>query len=249
MSQAPRRLKHVPSTSTAPFTSSTGLVLSRAVTFQFVLDPNVEKKILFEKCAGARRFTINHHLARVRANLATKDTEQVSGRRGVFVDMKSQTISWSAFSLINEFNSWKNGKSDDSPINEDGSRGLQWRHELPADVFVCASMDVAQALENFAASRFGARRGPPVGFPRFQHKGKVTPSFRLHNHLTRSRTTSGEPIRFLDATHLRLDKLGSIKLFGPTHNVRQMIDDGRFHIYSATVKERAGRWTVSLTGV
>jgi putative transposase len=28
-----------------------------------------------------------------------------------------------------------------------------------------------------------------------------------------------------------------------------MIDDGRFHIYSATVKERAGRWTVSLTGV
>jgi putative transposase len=28
-----------------------------------------------------------------------------------------------------------------------------------------------------------------------------------------------------------------------------LIDSGRFHIYSATLKQRAGRWTVSLTGV
>jgi putative transposase len=40
-----------------------------------------------------------------------------------------------------------------------------------------------------------------------------------------------------------------VKLFGPTRKVRRMIDAGRFHIYSATLTQRAGRWTVSLTGV
>jgi putative transposase len=40
-----------------------------------------------------------------------------------------------------------------------------------------------------------------------------------------------------------------VKLSGPTRKVRRMIDLGRFHIYSATLTQRAGRWTVSLTGV
>ncbi|EQD37206.1 Transposase (probable), IS891/IS1136/IS1341 domain protein, partial [mine drainage metagenome] len=40
-----------------------------------------------------------------------------------------------------------------------------------------------------------------------------------------------------------------MKLFGPTRQVRRMIDMGRFHIYSATLTQRPGRWIVSLTGV
>ena len=60
---------------------------------------------------------------------------------------------------------------------------------------------------------------------------------------------SSQPIRFTDPSHLRLPKFGPVKLFGPTRKVRRMIDAGRFHIYSATLTQRAGRWTVSLTGV
>jgi putative transposase len=56
-------------------------------------------------------------------------------------------------------------------------------------------------------------------------------------------------IRFSDPTHLRLPKIGPVKLFGPPRKIRRMIDAGRFHVYSATLTERAGRWTVSLTGV
>ena len=244
------RLRPVISRPSAPAISHTGQVLSRAVSFQFALDPNVEQRILLAKCAGARRFTLNHHLARVKANLdvrsAERDALSESGESG---EPATPPLSWSGFSFINEFNAWKNGASEDSPINEDGRRGLAWRHELPNDVFECASVDAARALENFSASRSGKRSGTPVGFPRFQAKGKVTPSFRLRNRATPDRPPTSQPIRFSDPSHLRLPKFGPVKLFGPTRKVRRMIDAGRFHIYSATLTQRAGRWTVSLTGV
>jgi putative transposase len=142
-----------------------GQVLSRSVTFQFALDPNEQQRALLAKCAGARRFTFNHHLARVKANLEICSTESESPAKGERTDEPTESLSWSAFSFINEFNAWKNGKADNSPLNEDGTKGLHWRHEIPGDVFECASVDAARALENFAASRRGERRGIPVGFP------------------------------------------------------------------------------------
>ena len=230
--------------------SHTSQVLSRAVTFQFALDPNVQQQILLAKCAGARRFTVNHHLARVMANLETRTAERESlSKSGEAPEPSTLSLSWSAFSFINEFNAWKNGKSGDSPVNDDGSCRLVWRHELPSDVFECASVDAARALENFSASRRGERSGTPVGFPRFQAKGRTTPSFRLRNRATPGRVPSGQSIRFTNPSHLRLPKFGRVKLLGPTRKVRRMIDAGRFHIYSATLTRRADRWTVSLTGV
>ena len=225
-------------------------MLSRAVTFQFALDPNLEQRVLLAKCAGARRYTVNHHLARVKANLEARSSERDDlTDEGTPRQPSTPSLSWTAFSFINEFNAWKNGQSDDSLVNEDGTRGLAWRHELPGDVFECASVDAARALENFSASRRGERSGTPVGFPRFQAKGKVTPRFRLRNRATPGRAPSSQPIRFSDPSHLRLPKFGPLKLFGPTRKVRRMIDAGRFHVYSATLTQRAGRWTVSLTGV
>ena len=225
-------------------------MLSRAVTFQFALDPNLEQRVLLAKCAGARRYTVNYHLARVKANLEARSSERDDlTDEGTPRQPSTPSLSWTAFSFINEFNAWKNGQSDDSLVNEDGTRGLAWRHELPGDVFECASVDAARALESFSASRRGERSGTPVGFPRFQAKGKVAPRFRLRNRATPGRAPSSQPIRFSDPSHLRLPKFGPLKLFGPTRKVRRMIDAGRFHVYSATLTQRAGRWTVSLTGV
>ena len=238
-----------PPSTTAP-SSHSGQLLSRAVTFQFALDPNLEQRVLLAKCAGARRYTVNYHLARVKANLEARSSERDDlTDEGTPRQPSTPSLSWTAFSFINEFNAWKNGQSDDSLVNEDGTRGLSWRHELPGDVFECASVDAARALENFSASRRGERSGTPAGFPRFQAKGKVAPRFRLRNRATPGRAPSSQPIRFSDPSHLRLPKFGPLKLFGPTRKVRRMIDAGRFHVYSATLTQRAGRWTVSLTGV
>ena len=199
-------------------------MLSRAVTFQFALDPNLEQSIFLAKCAGARRYTVNHHLARVKANLDTRSTErEAHSESGDAPEPSTPSLSWTSFSFINEFNAWKNGELEDSLVNDDGTRGLAWRHELPNDVFECASVDAARALENFTASRRGERSGRPVGFPRFQAKGKVTPRFRLRNRATPGRVPSSQPIRFTDPAHPRLPKIGSVKLFGPTRKVRRMI--------------------------
>ena len=250
MSQAHPILGSVATRPTAPILSHTGQVLSRPVTFQFALDPNAEQRILLAKCAGARRFTVNHHLARVKANLDARSAEREAlGESGDPREPSTPSLSWTAFSFINEFNAWKNGESATSPVNEDGSCGLAWRHELPGDVFECASVDAARALENFSASRCGERGGAPVGFPRFQAKGKVTPSFRVRNRATADRSPSSQPIRFADPSHLRLPKFGPVKVFGPTRKVRRIIDAGRFHVYSATLTQRGGRWIASLTGV
>lgn len=238
----------VTSSRSAEFISHTDLQLSRAVTFQFALDPNSPQLVLMIKCAGARRFTMNHHLARIKANLEARSSV-LEGDGESLAAPFSSTMSWSGFSFVNEGDAWKNGLSDDAPVNEDGSKGLLWRHELPCDVFECASIDAALALESFVASMRGKRSGPPVGFPRFQARGRSAQSFRLRNGTTKGQMPSQQRIRFTDPSHLRLPKLGSVKVFGPTRKVRRMIAAGRFHIYSATLSERAGRWIVSLNGV
>ena len=221
--------------------SSTGQVLSRSVTFQFALDSAEEQRVLFAKCAGARRFTFNHHLARVKENLDRRSAEQ-----DLVYGPRIPSLSWSWVSFVNEMNAWKNGQLDSSPVNDDGTRGLAWRHEVPSDVFECASVDAARALANWSDSKKGARKGAAVGFPRFAAKGRSVPSFRLRN---KTRPGTAQSIRFTDPSHLRLPKIGEVKVFGPTRRVRRMIDLGRFHIYSATLTLRGGRWICSLTGV
>ena len=223
--------------------SHTGHRLTRRVAFQFTLDPAEDLVGEFFSCAGAARFCFNHHVAAVKDNLTIRADERDTG---VPVSEMTPSLSWSVQSRINEFNAWKNGKAPDSPVNGDGTRGLAWRGEVPADVFECASVDAARALKNFSESRTGARKGRSVGFVRFKSRHKTAPSFRL-----RSRTKPGQtaPIRFTDAKHLRLGRLGEVRVHGSTRQVRRMLEQGRFHIHSATVKLHGGRWHVTLAGV
>jgi putative transposase len=223
--------------------SATGQILTRAVTFQFTLDPTLDQTALFLKCAGARRFTFNHHLGLMKDNLDVRALEREATLEAA--DM-TPSLSWSAFSFINEFNAWKSGRLSTSPENGDGSRGLAWRHEIPESVFECASRDAAQALKNWSDARAGIRAGNGVGFPRFSSKVRCTPSFRLRN---RAKMTATQSIRFSDASHVRLPKIGDVRVHGPTRQIRRMLSLGRFHIYSATLTLRGEKWTASLTGV
>ncbi|MGP8205761.1 MAG: RNA-guided endonuclease InsQ/TnpB family protein [Acidimicrobiales bacterium] len=151
-----------------------------------------------------------------------------------------------AVSFINEFNAWKTGRLDYSPVAEDGARGLAWRHEVPADVFECASVDAANALNNYRESVGGARAGMKVGFPRFATKHRQTPRFRL-----RARYPAGEkpPVRFVGTKALHFPVLGDMRLHGCGRAVAKMMAKGRFHVYSASFSFKAGRWYVSVAGV
>ena len=55
----------------------------------------------------------------MKANLNAREAERAETGESV-----TPSLSWSKFSFINEFNALKNGKLDDSPQSEDGTRGL-----------------------------------------------------------------------------------------------------------------------------
>ena len=218
-------------------------MLSRNRAFRFAADPTLDQSQEFFMCAGARRYMFNHHIGRVKENLNVRRTEVTAG-----FDKGEMTgsLSWSKQSFINECNEWKNGQLDTSPVNDDGTRGLAWRHEVPADVFECASADAAQALANFSNSVSGVRKGKKAGFASFKKLHRTTPSFRLRS---KSKPGASSPLRVAGPHTIRLQKLGEIRVHGCTRELRRMMAAGRFHVQSATVKFEQGKWWISVEGV
>ena len=233
----------VEETDDGPLMSHTGHALTRHRAFRYAADLNVGGNSMFFQYGGARRFMFNHHVGRVKENLDVRKLEAQAGRAA---NEMTKSLSWSKNSFINECNAWKNGELDTSPINEDGTRGLAWRHSVPADVFECASVDAAQALANYSNSVSGVRKGKKAGFVKFSAKHRSTPSFRL-----RSKSKPGRlaPVRVIDAHTIRLSKLGSVRVHGSTRELRRMVEAGRFHVQSASMCFEKGRWWISIEGV
>jgi putative transposase len=213
------------------------------MAFKFALDLTAQQSQGLFRCAGARRFAYNYHIGRVKDNLSARAAE---GQAGTPKDKMTPALSWSAVSFINEFNAWKAGRLDYSPVAEDGTKGLAWRGEVPADVFECASVDAATALKNYSSSAIGARAGVKVGFPGFAAKHRQIPRARL-----RARYSPGErpPVRFVGTKALHFPVLGDLRLHGCGRQVAKMMAQDRFHVYSASFSFKAGRWYVWLAGV
>jgi putative transposase len=201
------------------------------VSFRFALDPTIEQAQAFLRCAGAARFAWNRALEGVKAGLEAREWERALGAA------PWTEVAFSRFALISQFNAWKAGTAPDSPRNSDGTRGLAWRRDVPADVFETAMSDLAAALKNWADSRAGTRRGRRVGFPRFKKK-KSIPSFRLRH-----------PAQIcVKGRAVRLPVLGWVRVHDDTRRLRRMLGKSRFRPLSATVSRRGGRWYVSIAG-
>lgn len=232
-----------------PLTFHTGETLSRATTFKYALDLNQAQEQDAFSFVGARRYTFNHHLGRVKANLSQREAER---SYGITDDLLTPALSWSAISFINHMNQFKNGKHPHSPIITSGDKdiepvnGLHWANDVSADVFETASVDAAEALKNFTESKSGDRKGKTVGFPHFKAKHKTTPAFRLRN---RAKPGAAGAIRAHGNKGLVLPKLGTVRVHGCTRKMRRMLANGRFHIYSATVKYEKGRWWAAIQGM
>lgn len=185
----------------------------------------------------------NHHLARVKANL-----DQRAAERSYGVSERDQTplLSWSKVSFINHMNAWKNGQLPSSPTVDDGTRGLAWRGVVSSDVFETASVNAAQALANWSASRRGNRAGKAVDFPRFKSKHRTAPVFRLRAKNAEGATS---PVRPTGPKAIRFPKLGELGVRESTKKLRRMLEQGRFHVYAAAFRYYAGRWVVAITGV
>jgi putative transposase len=234
--------------SDAVMVSHAGVPLTRATTFRFTLDVNVEQHQRLRAHAGAARLAYNHHLARVKANLDQRAAER---SYDIAEGDLTPSLSWSKVSFINHMNAWKDGRALDSrvAVDEDTGdvvRGLAWRGEVSADVFECASVNAAQALKNWTDSRKGTRAGKPAGFPRFKSRHKTTPAFRLRAKYTEG---SAVPMRPTGPKALRFPKLGELRVRETTKQLRRLYESGRFHAYAASFRFERGRWVVSITGV
>jgi hypothetical protein len=87
-------------------------------------------------------------------------------------------VPWSGFDLINAFNAWKRSEAAGRvfAVAPDGTAtqqvtGLAWRHEVAAQVFEEAAVDLGRALAAYAAAKAGGRKGR-IGFPRRKKKDR-----------------------------------------------------------------------------
>jgi hypothetical protein len=139
----------------------------RHTAFRFALDPTLSQRQALMRHAGASRFAYNQCLRLLVDALADRESNS------------SVNVPWSGFDLINSFNAWK--RSEDAgrifTVAADGTitrqvTGLAWRHEVSAQVFEEAAVDLGRALAAYAGANSGKPTRRRIGFP----KPKMTPA-------------------------------------------------------------------------
>ena len=226
----------------------------RATTFRFALDPTPAQAAMLARHAGASRYAYNQSLRLVVDALAAKEIEP------------AVVVPWSGFDLINAFNAWK--KTEDAGrvfvVAADGTStkrvtGLAWRHEVAAQVFEEAAVDLGRALAAYSHSRSGSRKGQRMGFPRRKRKGRCRDSFRLRNNKGKG-GTSRIRIGEVCPRSVALPRIGTVRVHDDTRRLRRLLrpvaqtdpDTGepvvapRANVLSATVSRHGARWYVSL---
>jgi putative transposase len=225
----------------------------RHTTFRFALAPTPTQAAMLARHAGASRFAYNQCLRLVVDALAAKRTDpQVK-------------VPWSGFDLINAFNAWKRGEAagrvfvaaPDGTITKKVT-GLGWRHEVSAQVFEEAAVDLGRALSAYRDASSETRRGR-VGFPRWKRKGRCRDSFRLRN----KHSKGGAMLIRVGESHPRsvtLPTIGEIRVHDQTRRLRRLLRPvaqldpatgqpvvaPRARVLFATVSRHGSRWYVSL---
>jgi putative transposase len=229
----------------------------RHTSFRFALIPTPAQAALLVRHAGASRFAYNQCLRLVTdARAAEKIDPQMA-------------VPWSGFDLINRLNAWKRSEAAGRifVVAPDGTitkqvTGLTWRHEVSAQVFEEAAVDLGSALAAYAEARpsKGSRHGRrQVGFPRRKKKGHCRDSFRLRNKQGGSgkfciRVGEGHP------RSVSLPRIGTVRVYDDTRRLRRLLrpvehlhpETGRpvlaprAKILFATCRRHGNRWYVSL---
>ncbi|GIH16306.1 resolvase [Rugosimonospora africana] len=190
--------------------------------------------------AGASRFAYNQSLRLVKDALTARAADPGVG------------VPWSGFDLINAFNAWKVSAAAGRVLVADScgevavvATGLAWRTEVHQQVLEEAAVDLGRALAAYTGARRGRGAGRRIGFPRFKRKNRDRRSFRI-----RQKTRGGRGcirVGEAGARSVTLPRIGVLRVREDTRKLRRMLRTGRASIAFATVSDRAGRWTVTLT--
>ena len=220
----------------------------RHIAFRFALDLSPAQEQVLLRHAGASRFAYNQCLQLVTDAARAKQANP------------SVVVPWSRFDLINAFNAWKCSEAAGRIfVAQDGTTtervtGLAWRHEVAAQVFEEAAVDLGRALAAYQDTKTGTRRGRRVGFPRWKRKGRCRDSFRLRNNTHGIRVGEGHP------RSVTLPRIGTVRVHDDTRPLRRLLRpvahvdpntgertvSARAKILFATCSRHGDRWHVSL---
>lgn len=189
--------------------------------FTFALDPTARQEQALRSHCGAQKFAYNWVVGKVRANLEQREAER---SYGIPEEQLVEYVPWNAYDLRKQWNQVK-------PVV------APWWAENSKEAYASGIANATTALQNFAASKAGTRKGKRVGFPRFKNR-RSTPSCHF----------STGPMRLTpDRRGVVLPKLGVIRTHENTRKLARHFERGTGAIKSATVAFRRGRWFVSLT--
>jgi putative transposase len=210
-------------------------------TFSFTARPSTDQQKAIARHVGARRFAWNQSLRLVLDAEKQKKTDP------------TVEVPRTAYSLINAINGWKrsegagrcfvagsNGQTTVLP-------GLPWRHQVCAQVFEEAAVDLARALGAADKAKGTKRR---VGFPSMQKKGRGAESFRLRNKVSKTCTPS-ITLGGTEPRSITLPVLGTIPVREDTRALRRLLGPGtngpRARVCQVTVALRSGRVVLYVT--
>ncbi len=194
-------------------------MVERLVAYRFALDLNQAQTAAALSHVGARRFTFNHMLALVKANIDQRAAER---SYGIPDDLLTPALDWSAYGLRELWNSRK-------------EMAAPWWRGNSKEAYADGCTRLAAALKNFGDVRRGKRRGSS-GFPRFARRsGRQSVTF-----------TTGT-IRIDDARHLVLPVLGRLRTHEDTGKLTALLDAGLARITRATLAYERSRWIVGFT--
>ena len=130
---------------------------------------------------------------------------------------------WSAYGLRKR---WNQVKGETAP----------WWAENSKESYAGGIADAVTGLKNWQASRTGKRYGPRVGFPR--RKKKTRDRLRC--------TYSTGALRVGGSRTVVLPGAGQVRTAENIRPIWRHVRRGTARLLSATIREKAGRWSVSL---
>ena len=223
-------------------------------SFRFTIGSDDGLDAVLWRHAGAARFAYNQGRRFVVDGLAERERVAEAARcegatpREAEARASAIDVPWSGFDLINAFNAWKRspaaGAAPGRPV------GLVWRHEVCAQVFEEAAVDLGRGLDAYSKSKRGEHKGRRVGFPARKRKRRCRESFRLRNKIGKGgkatiRVGEDEP------RTVTLPVIGAVRVLEDTRRLRRLLRPGadgtpRARVWFATVAPHRGRWVMTL---
>jgi len=181
--------------------------------YRYALDPTPRQQRALRSHCGAARYAYNWGLDLVKQRL----DERAAGHQ--------VELPWTLPALQRE---WNRAKHAVAP----------WWRENSKEAYKSGLEALARALQNWADSKHGRRKGPKVGFPQRKTKHRTRPACRFTTGAIRVET---------DRHHVVLPTIRRVKTHESSRKLARRLEAGTARILSATVTCTADRWHVSFT--